>query len=220
MLQISPSILACDFTDLGREVCAMQQAGAHMIHVDVMDGHFVPNITIGLPVVSSLRKKTDMPLDVHLMISDPLTYAPQFAAAGADIIVFHLESDSDVQKTLDAIAATGKKCGLALKPGTPAESVFPYLSQLDMVLAMTVEPGFGGQSFMPDICPKIAAIRAERDRRGLSFDIEVDGGIDSRTIGQATAAGANVFVAGSALFGKPDYTAALQELLKQAQAAL
>lgn len=219
MFKISPSILACDFTNLEREVSGMQQAGVELIHVDVMDGHFVPNISIGLPVVSSLRKKTTAVLDVHLMISDPLTYAPQFVDAGADIVVFHIESDSDIQATIDAIKVKGCPVGISLKPKTPAEMVFPYLSQLDMVLVMTVEPGFGGQKFMADMCPKIAAIRKECDRLGLDTDIEVDGGIDCQTIGLVTQAGANVFVAGSALFSKPDYTAAVQELRRAAENA-
>ena len=220
MLQISPSILAADFANLESELRAMQQAGVHMIHVDVMDGHFVPNISIGVPVVASLSKKNILPLDVHLMISDPLSYVPQFAKAGADIIVFHIESDSDPQATIDAIKHAGVKCGVSLKPNTPAEAIFPYLSQLDMVLVMTVEPGFGGQSFMADMCPKIAAIRAACSERGLSLDIEVDGGIDNNTIGQTVKAGANVFVAGSALFGKPDYCAAVSALLQHAKDAL
>lgn len=218
MIKISPSILAADFTCLGAEVEAMCRAGVEYIHVDVMDGHFVPNISIGLPVVASLRKKTGAVLDVHLMISDPLTYAPQFAAQGADIVVFHLESDSDIQATLDAIRAKGVKAGLSLKPKTPAQAVFPYLDQLDMVLVMTVEPGFGGQKFMADMCPKIAAIRAEAERRGLKLEIEVDGGIDAVTIRAAADAGADVFVAGSALFGSADYTAAVEKLRKAAQA--
>ena len=219
MFLISPSILASDFANLESEVSAMKQAGAELIHVDVMDGHFVPNISIGLPVVASLRKKTDLVLDVHLMISDPLTYAPQFADAGADLIVFHIESDSQPQAVIDAIKAKGKKVGISLKPNTPAEAVFPYLDQLDMVLVMTVEPGFGGPKFMADMCPKIAAIRKECDRLGISPDIEVDGGIDCTTVGQTVRAGANVFVAGSALFGKPDYTAAVAALRKAAQLA-
>jgi ribulose-phosphate 3-epimerase len=219
MVKISPSILACDFTRLGQEVADMRAAGVEMVHVDVMDGHFVPNISIGLPVVSSLRKKTDLPLDVHLMISDPLTYAPQFCDAGADIVVFHLESESDPQAVLDAIRRKGKKAGVSIKPQTPAEAVFPYLSQLDMVLVMTVEPGFGGQKFMSDMCPKIAAVRAECSRLGISMDIEVDGGIDNNTISQAANAGANVFVAGSALFGKPDYLSAVRALRENASRA-
>ncbi|MCI8650382.1 MAG: ribulose-phosphate 3-epimerase [Anaerotruncus sp.] len=215
-IQIAPSLLSCDFARLGAEVAAMQQAGAELIHFDVMDGHFVPNLSIGLPVLASLRRATDAVLDVHLMVSDPLTYAPQFADKGADIIVFHVESDSPVQAVIDVIKAKGKRVGLALKPATPAQAAFPYLEQLDMVLAMTVEPGFGGQRFMADICPKVAALRAECDRLGLKMDIEVDGGIDNDTIGQAAQAGANVFVAGSALFGKPDYTQAVAMLRKNA----
>lgn len=219
MFLISPSILASDFSNLESEISAMKRAGAELIHVDVMDGHFVPNITIGIPVVASLRKKTDLVLDVHLMISDPLTYAPQFADAGADLIVFHIESDSNPQAVIDAIKAKGKKAGIALKPKTPAESVFPYLGQVDMGLVMTVEPGFGGQKFMADMCPKIFAIRKECERIGVSPDLEVDGGIDCDTIGQTVRAGANVFVAGSALFGKPDYTDAVAALRKAAKEA-
>lgn len=219
MFFISPSILASDFTNLESEISAMKQAGVDMIHVDVMDGHFVPNISIGLPVVSSLRKKTDMVLDVHLMISDPLTYAPQFADAGADFVVFHLESDSQPQAVIDSIKAKGKKVGISIKPKTPAKTVFPYLDQLDMVLVMTVEPGFGGQKFMADMCPKIAEIRKECERLGVAPMIEVDGGIDCNTVGQTVRAGANVFVAGSALFGKPDYTAAVCALRKAAEEA-
>ena len=219
MFMISPSILASDFSNLESEISAMKQAGAELIHVDVMDGHFVPNITIGIPVVTSLRKKTDLVLDVHLMISDPLTYAPQFADAGADIVVFHVESDSNPQAVIDAVKAKGKKVGISVKPKTPAESVFPYLSQVDMVLVMTVEPGFGGQKFMADMCPKILAIRNECARIGVSPDLEVDGGIDCNTIGQTVRAGANVFVAGSALIGKPDYTAAVASLRKAAKEA-
>lgn len=219
MFLISPSILASDFSNLESEISAMKKAGAELIHVDVMDGHFVPNITIGIPVVASLRKKTDLVLDVHLMISDPLTYAPQFADAGADIVVFHVESDSNPKAVIDAVKAKGKKVGISVKPKTPAESVFPYLDQVDMVLVMTVEPGFGGQKFMADMCPKISAIRNECARIGVTPDIEVDGGIDCGTIGQTVRAGANVFVAGSALFGKPDYTAAVAALRKAAEEA-
>lgn len=216
MIKIAPSILAADFANLEKEVAAMKQAGAHLIHVDVMDGHFVPNISIGIPVVQSLRKKTDMILDVHLMISDPLAYASRFADAGADMVVFHLESDGETQAVIDVIKAKGKKCGVSIKPKTPAEEIFPYLPQLDMVLVMTVEPGFGGQKFMDEMCGKVAAVRAECNRLGLSTDIEVDGGIDAATIGKAAKAGANVFVAGSALFGKPDYEKAVQGLIQAA----
>lgn len=221
MLKIAPSILSCDFANLGKEVNDMKLAGADLIHVDVMDGHFVPNISLGLPVVASLRKSTDMFLDVHLMISDPFTYGPQFADAGADMVVFHIESDSPPQAVIDAIKSKGKKVGISLKPKTAAQEVFPYLDQLDMVLVMTVEPGFGGQKFMADMCPKLEIIRRECERLGLlTMDIQVDGGIDNNTIAAAYSAGANVFVAGSALYGKPDYKKAVDELREHARSAI
>lgn len=205
MILISPSILSSDFANLAREVGAIADGGADLVHVDVMDGHFVPNITIGVPVVASLKKVSALPLDVHLMISDPLFYTPAFLKAGSDMITFHLESGSDVSKTIDAIRSGGAKAGVALKPATPAEAVFPYLDRLDMVLVMTVEPGFGGQSFMADMLPKIEAVRAECLRRGLSVDIQVDGGIDPKTAPLVAKAGANVLVAGSAVFKHEDY---------------
>ena len=211
MFKISPSILACDFANLEAEVSAMQRAGVEMVHVDVMDGHFVPNISIGLPVVASLRKKTALPLDVHLMISDPLTYAPQFCDMGADIVTFHVESESDPQAVIDAIRAKGKKCGMTIKPRTPAEALFPYLSQLDMVLVMTVEPGFGGQSFMPEMMPKVKEIKRECQRRGLNnILIEADGGIGRDTIEQASEAGVDVCVAGTAVFRAADPAKAIE----------
>lgn len=205
MILISPSILSSDFANLAREVGAIADGGADLAHVDVMDGHFVPNITIGVPVVASLKKVSALPLDVHLMISDPLFYIPAFLKAGSDMITFHLESDSDVFKTIDAIRSGGAKAGVALKPTTPAEAVFPYLDRLDMVLVMTVEPGFGGQSFMADMLPKIEAVRAECFRRSLSADIQVDGGIDPKTAPLVAKAGANVLVAGSAVFKHKNY---------------
>ena len=216
MILISPSILSSDFANLAREVGAIADGGADLVHVDVMDGHFVPNITIGVPVVASLKKVSALPLDVHLMISDPLFYTPAFLKAGSDMITFHLESGSDVSKTIDAIRSGGAKAGVALKPATPAEAVFPYLDRLDMVLVMTVEPGFGGQSFMADMLPKIEAVRAECLRRGLSVDIQVDGGIDPKTAPLVAKAGANVLVAGSTVFKHEDYAEPLAAIRQAA----
>lgn len=220
MILISPSILASDFANLEREVCAIAKGGADLAHVDVMDGHFVPNITIGVPVVQSLKKVSPIPLDVHLMISDPLTFAPVFAKAGSDIITFHIECGCDVQKTIDAIRQSGVKVGVSLKPKTPAEAVFPYLNQLDMVLVMTVEPGFGGQRFMADMLPKISAIRRRIDELGRRVDIQVDGGVDSETAPLVAKAGANVLVAGSAVFRCKDYAEPISAIRKAAEAAL
>lgn len=220
MISISPSILSSDFANLEQEVCAIAQGGADLAHVDVMDGHFVPNISIGVPVVQSLSRVSKIPLDVHLMISDPLFYAPVFAKAGSDIITFHIESDSDVGQTIEAIRAGGCKVGLALKPKTPAQAVFPYLDAVDMVLVMTVEPGFGGQSFMADMLPKIEAVRAECNRRGLATDIQVDGGIDPTTAPLVAKAGANVLVAGSAVFKYENYAEPIAAIRGAAEAVL
>lgn len=214
MIKISPSILSSDFANLESELNAIAEAGADLAHVDVMDGHFVPNITIGIPVVKSLKKVSRIPLDVHLMISDPLKYAEDFAKAGADIITFHIESDSDAWKTIDVIRKNGAKAAISLKPATPAEAVFPYLESLDMVLVMTVEPGFGGQSFMADMLPKIEAIRARCNELGLDTDIQVDGGIDGETAKKVAAAGANVLVAGSAVFKHQDYSLPISAIRK------
>lgn len=193
-MKISPSILASDYANLEKELDKC--ASAQLIHVDVMDGHFVPNISIGAPVVSSIKKVCNIPFDVHLMISNPLQYVEDFANAGADIICFHTECDSPIDETVDKIISLGKKAALAIKPGTDAKAVIPYLDKLDMVLVMTVEPGFGGQSFMESTMPKIEAIRAIAP----DIDIEVDGGINPETVKIAAKAGANVFVAGSAVF--------------------
>ena len=201
MILISPSILSSDFANLAREVGAIADGGADLAHVDVMDGNFVPNITIGVPVVASLKKVSALPLDVHLMISDPLFYIPAFLKAGSDMITFHLESDSDVSKTIDAIRSGGAKAGVALKPATPAEAVFPYLDRLDMVLVMTVEPGFGGQKYIEDSTERIRLVRAMLTEKGLDTDLEVDGGIHLDNVELVLQAGANVIVAGSAIFG-------------------
>lgn len=217
MVIIAPSLLSCDFAKMGEEVKRMEDAGADWMHIDVMDGHFVPNITIGAPVVKSLKKVMNSVADVHLMISDPLKYAEDFAAAGADYITFHVESDSDPVETINRIRELGCRPSISVKPMTPAEVIFPYLDLVDMVLVMTVEPGFGGQSFMADMMPKVKAIREECERRGFhDMIIEVDGGIDANTISVAAKAGANAFVSGSAIFKAPDAAEIIKELKEKA----
>lgn len=210
---ISASILSADFACLGDEIERAVSRGCDMIHFDVMDGHFVPNISYGVPVLKSLKKCTDKPYDVHLMISNPIDYVDAFADAGADIITFHVEADSDIAATIKKVKAHGIKVGLTLKPATPAEEVFPYINDIDMVLVMTVEPGFGGQSFMSDMLDKISAIRAKAVELGKDLDIEVDGGIDGTTAPLVKAAGANVLVSGSYLFKAKDIDSAIASLL-------
>ena len=214
MIKLAPSILAADFARLGEEVEDIRRGGADYVHFDVMDGCFVPNISFGLPVLKSLRKCTDMLLDVHLMIDRPVRYVGRFCEAGADLVNVHVEADSEenILEALRLIRAQGKKCGITLKPGTPAEAAAPYLKLVDLVLVMTVEPGFGGQKFMVDMMDKVRTVRAMLDTVNPACDVEVDGGVDAVTAALCKAAGANVLVAGSAVFGKTDRAAAIRAI--------
>jgi len=198
--QISASILNADFSQLGAEVARAADGGVDSIHLDVMDGHFVENITMGPVVVSSVRDRTALPYHTHLMISNPLRYAKAFADAGSDLVIFHVEADDDPAAVIDALHDLGRGAGLAINPETPAEATFDHLDRVEMILAMTVHPGWGGQEFIAAVLPKVRALRAEAERRGLDLPIGVDGGVKRETIGAAHGAGADVLVAGSALY--------------------
>ena len=206
---MAPSILAADFANLEKEIKAVRLAGADLIHVDVMDGHFVPNLTIGIPVVESLKKVCSLPLDVHLMIDRPERYLDGFLKAGSDYLTIHVESTDQVKQCLQKIRAFGAKAGLTLRPGTSVEELYPYLELCDLILVMTVEPGFGGQSFMKDQVKKVEVLFEERQKRGLSYKIEVDGGITDQTISFVQQA--DIFVAGNYIF-KNDYKSSIQKL--------
>jgi len=212
MIKIAPSILSADFARLGAEIQAIDAGGADYVHIDVMDGHFVPNITIGPLVVEAARRVTNLPLDVHLMIENPDRFIPDFARAGADLITVHVEAVPHLHRTVQLIKSLGKKAGVSLNPATPVSSIEVILEDIDLVLIMSVNPGFGGQSFIPSSLAKIEALCAEIDRRGLQVEIEVDGGVKTDNIAAIAAAGASVFVAGSAVFGTADYGATIAAL--------
>ena len=217
MIKISPSILSCDFSRLGEEIVRSAAAGADYLHIDVMDGDFVPNITIGPCVIAAIRKYTSLPFDVHLMIRDPLRYIDAFVSAGADLLTIHEESCDNVEETLRYIRSKGKKASLSIKPGTSPERLRPYLPLLDMILIMSVEPGFGGQAFLPHTLESMRAARKMIDESGLPIDLEADGGITAANAALVAAAGVNVLVAGSAVYKSPDIASAIGELRAQAE---
>lgn len=217
MVKIAPSILSADFVNLQRDIARLPDAGANYVHVDVMDGIFVPNITIGMPVVAAIRRITDLPLDVHLMIDRPIRYVEEFCKAGADILTIHVEADT-TENNLEAlrlIRQAGVKPAISVKPNTPAEAVVPYLKLVDLILVMTVEPGFGGQKFMADMMPKLHAIRQMIDEQNPGCELEVDGGVNAETAQVCKANGANVLVAGSAFFKAEDPRALVQAIVSE-----
>ena len=211
-IDIAPSILSSDFSRLGQQIEAVEQGGASVLHVDVMDGHFVPNITVGLPVVKSIARSTSLPIDAHLMISEPGRYAEQFVAAGAKMVSVHVEADAHLHRTLMGIKAAGAAAGVAINPATPLASLSEALSFADYILIMSVNPGFGGQSFIDTSLEKVRSLRRMIDERRLNVRIEIDGGIDLTNIGEVVAAGAEIIVAGTAIFGTDDPAAAVHDL--------
>ena len=217
MLIISPSVLAADFSKLGDEVKKVESAGAQYIHLDVMDGVFVPNISFGMPVIASLRKQTGIFFDVHLMITDPIRYVDDFIEAGADLLTIHYESCEDPLAVIRYIKSKGIKAAVAIKPATPAEAILPLLKELDMALVMMVEPGFGGQKLIPETVGKVRTLRSYANRHGLKLDIQVDGGITADNLHLVTEAGANVIVAGSAIFKANDPSQVIDAMNREAE---
>ncbi|WP_413301367.1 ribulose-phosphate 3-epimerase [Bacillus sp. 1P10SD] len=209
MVKIAPSILSADFSKLGEEVLAVEKGGADYIHIDVMDGHFVPNITIGPLIVEAIRPVTKLPLDVHLMIQNPDPYIEAFAKAGADYITVHVEACRHLHRTIQSIKSFGIKAGVVLNPATPVETIQHIISDIDMVLLMSVNPGFGGQRFIPEVLPKIKKVKALSEQKGVDIEIEIDGGVNPETAKDCIEAGATVLVAGSAVYNQPDYAKAI-----------
>ena len=212
MIEIAPSILSADFAKLGQQIEIVEGAGASLLHVDVMDGRFVPNITVGLPVVNAISRATQLPIDAHLMIVEPGRYAEQFVKAGAQMVSIHIEADPHAHRTLSAIRAAGAQAGIAINPATPLSALDEALKFVDYVLLMSVNPGFGGQTFIPESLDKVRRLRKMIDERGLKARIEIDGGIDAENIAEVASAGAEIIVSGSAIFGGPDPAVALRKL--------
>jgi ribulose-phosphate 3-epimerase len=212
LIEIAPSILSADFTKLGQQIEIVEGAGASLLHVDVMDGRFVPNITVGLPVVKAISRATQLPVDAHLMIVEPGRYAEQFVKAGAQMVSIHIEADPHAHRTLSAIRAAGAQAGVAINPATPLSALDEAIKFADYVLLMSVNPGFGGQEFIPESLDKVRRLRKMIDERGLKARIEIDGGIDAENIAEVASAGAEIIVSGSAIFGAPDPAVALRKL--------
>ncbi len=214
MYILAPSLLAADFNKLGEQIKETEQCGAEYLHIDVMDGIFVPSISFGMPLIESIRPTSKQFFDVHLMIVEPERYIKEFAACGADGITFHLEATKEPQKVIDLIHSYGLQAGISIKPGTPLEDVYPYLPQVEMVLIMSVEPGFGGQAYIPESTERIAGLRAYMDQNGIMAKLEVDGGIDANNVAEVMNAGAEIFVAGSAVFRKAPIAQNIDKFMK------